>query len=277
MGCFARAIVMRQSRYERRNLLLFFLIAFAWSWALWLSEILFDLHLYLAPFGPTIAAFILVFMTARRRGIKELLMRAFDIRFKKIWLIPIFFLMPAIVGFSLLLSVMSGDPVPELEVLSEPAVIIPAFFYILFLGGPVAEEFGWRGYALDRLQARYSALLSSILLGIVWGLWHLPLFFMEEQEIYRNVPIAGFILGTIFLSILFTWIYNNTNGSILAVLLFHTTGNLAHFIFPAMGTTWGGLYSVILNVIVVALVLIIWGPKKMVREKTPKISSSNGG
>jgi hypothetical protein len=155
--------------------------------------------------------------------------------------------------------------------------IIPAFFYILFLGGPVAEEFGWRGYALDRLQVRYSALVSSIILGVVWGLWHLPLFFMQGQDMYRNAPVWGFILGTVFLSVLFTWIYNNTGKSILAVLLFHTMGNLSHFIFPAMATTWGGLYSVILNTVVVIAVLTIWGPKTMIRQKDAKTPASGTG
>lgn len=255
-----------QNKSESRNLLLFFLIAFAWSWLLWMPEVLWGYRLYLAPFGPTIAAFILSYLTEGMDGVKDLLKRGLSLKFKKIWLIPIFLLMPAIVGLSLLLAVLSGDPMPEIPVLSQPWVIIPAFFYILFLGGPVAEEFGWRGYALDRLQKYYNALVSSVILGIIWGLWHLPLFYMEGQDIYRNVPIWGFILGTIFLSILFTWIYNNTGRSILAVLLFHTMSNLSHFIFPAMATTWGGLYSVILNVIVVILVLVIWGPKRMVRE-----------
>jgi len=129
----------------------------------------------------------------------------------------------------------------------------PCIFYILFLGGPLQEEFGWRGYALDRLQEKYNALVSSVMLGFIWGLWHLPLFFMPRQEMYYNVPILGFILGTIFFSIIFTWIYNNTSRSILAVLLLHTTGNLSHFIFPVGATTWGGLYSVVLNAVVVAL------------------------
>lgn len=106
-----------------------------------------------------------------------------------------------------------------------------------------------------------------MILGIVWGLWHLPLFFMKGQDIYHNIPIFWFIFGTVFLSILFTWIYNNTNRSILAVLLFHTVGNLAHFIFPALGTKLGGLISVILNVCVVIIVLIIWGPKSLVRKQ----------
>mgnify|MGYP001262147068 CR=1 FL=1 len=141
----------------------------------------------------------------------------------------------------------------------------------MFLGGPVAEEFGWRGYALDRLQARFNATVSSVLIGVIWGLWHLPLFFMKGQDMYHNVPILGFVLGTVFLSILFTWIYNNTNGSILAALLFHTMGNLSHFIFPAMSTAIGGLISVILNVIFVTLIMVIYGPKRLSRYKEQQI------
>jgi len=256
---------------EKRNLCLFFIMAFAWSWLLWLPEVLWDLRLYLAPFGPTVAAFILTYMSEGLDGIKRLLGRGLDFRFGKVWLIPIFLLMPAIVGFSLLLAILSGEPAPEIAVLSQPWVIIPAFFYILFLGGPVEEEFGWRGYALDRLQIYYNALISSIIIGIIWGLWHLPLFFMPRQEMYYNVPIWGFILGTVLFSIIFTWVYNNTGKSILAVLLLHTTGNLSHFIFPLNTTKLGGLYSLILNIIVVIIILIIWGPEKMTRTQKKRL------
>jgi len=252
-------------RTETRNLVLFFLIAFAWSWLLWLPQILWGISLFLAPFGPTVAALLLTAINEGGRGVKALLKRGVDFGFRKVWLLPIFLLMPAIVGLSLLLAVLGGEPLPEVPVLAQPWSIIPAFFYILFLGGPLAEEFGWRGYALDRLQTRFNALVASIILGVVWGLWHLPLFFMPGQDIYRNMPIWGFILGTVFFSILFTWIYNNTGRSILAVLLFHTVGNLAHFIFPAVATTWGGLYSLVLNVVVVIIVVAVWGPRRLAR------------
>ncbi|MEM2875438.1 MAG: CPBP family intramembrane glutamic endopeptidase [Candidatus Bathyarchaeia archaeon] len=201
---------------------------------------------------------------------KELLKRGLDFRFRRIWFIPIFLLMPVVVGLSLLLSIVSGEQVPEITILAQPWVVVPAFFYILFLGGPVEEEFGWRGYALDRLQTLFNAFFSSVILGILWGLWHLPLFFMPRQEMYYNVPVWGFILGTILFSIIFTWVYNNTGRSILGVILLHTMGNLSHFIFPVNATTLGGLYSLILNVIVVIIVLVIWGPKRMVREQSVK-------
>jgi membrane protease YdiL (CAAX protease family) len=267
-GLSSRKIEQKHS--VNRNLWMFLALTFAWSWLFWMPEILWGIRLYVAPFGPTIAAIILTILTEGRKGIKELLKRGLSLKFRKIWLFPIFLLMPALTGLSLLIAIWAGEPVPEMPVLSQPLAIIPAFFYILFLGGPLAEEFGWRGYALDRLQASHSALVSSVLLGIIWGLWHVPLFFMEGQDIYRNVPIWAFILGTVLLSILFTWVYNNTGKSILAVLLFHTMGNLSHFIFPAMATAWGGLYSLLLNVVVVAVVLAVWGPKTMMRQRVTK-------
>jgi len=124
---------------EKRNLLLFFLVAFAWSWLLWLPEVLWNFRLYLAPFGPTVSAFILTYANDGLNGVKELLKRGIDFRFKKIWWIPIFFLMPAIVGFSLLLSILSGS-YAEIAILFQPLIIIPAFFYIFVFG----RSFGGR-------------------------------------------------------------------------------------------------------------------------------------
>jgi len=257
-------------QFEQKNLLIFFLLTFFWSWIFWMPEVFWGIRLYLAPFGPTISAFILTFINEGVIGVKKLLKRGMDFKFKKIWFIPIFLLMPSIVGLSLLIAIILGETPPSVPIASQPWIIIPAFFQILFLGGPVAEEFGWRGYALDRLQKRFNALWSSVILGIIWGIWRLPLFFMKGQDIYRNVPFIGFIMGTIFLSILITWIYNNTGKSILAVLIFHTMGNLAHFIFPAMGTQWGGLFSVILNILIVSIILIFWGPQTLTRNSDDK-------
>jgi len=173
---------------EDRSLLLFFLIAFAWSGILWLPEILWGISLGVAAFGPTVTAFLLTYLNQRHGGVIKLLSRAADYHFAKIGLIPIFLLMPLIVGGALLFSTVAEEVTPSMPVLSNPWLVLVGFVYILFLGGPVEEELGSRGYALDRLQARYSALTSSVILGVVWSMWHLPLFFFS-QTIYYQKPV----------------------------------------------------------------------------------------
>jgi len=207
----------------------------------------------------------LTYLNEGKRGVKNLLKRGVDYRFRKIWYVPIFFLFPVITGGALLLAILSGETLPKLSVLSNPFLIVVGFVYIFFLGGPFQEEWGWRGYALDRLQARWNALVSSLILGVFWGIWHLPLFFIYGT-IQSQTPIWGFMILILCGTILFTWVYNNTGGSILATMLFHTMNNLSFLVFPTLETTLGGLYLLILNIVFVAVILTIWGTKTLVRK-----------
>jgi membrane protease YdiL (CAAX protease family) len=102
------------------------------------------------------------------------------------------------------------------------------------LGGPLQEEFGWRGLLLDRLQARFSPLWASVMTGLAWGFWHFPLFFMPRLEMYYQRPIWGLLLSTVLVSILMTAVFNRTGGSIFMALLLHTSFNWSHYAFPAL-------------------------------------------
>jgi membrane protease YdiL (CAAX protease family) len=98
---------------------------------------------------------------------------------------------------------------------------LPTFVPLIIIG-PVSEEFGWRGYLLAKLQQRLSALSSSLAVGIVWGSWHLPLFIMAGTSQHElHLPFTGFLVGTVALSILMTWVSNNTRNSIWAAILMH--------------------------------------------------------
>ncbi|MEM4657564.1 MAG: type II CAAX endopeptidase family protein [Candidatus Methanosuratincola sp.] len=273
---------MQDHKTGWRNLVLFFSITFAFSWvfwvpqalvskgmltaAPWLSEFLFSPY-NPAAFGPLVGAVVLTYTEGGKERVAALFRKITKYRIGQ-WYLPVFLVSPAIMGLALLMAVLSGDPLPELAAFSDPLTLLFAFAYIFFLGGPFQEEFGWRGYALENLQQRRSAFTSSAVLGAVWGAWHLPLFYIQGT-IQSQTPIWGFFVLIICGAFLFTWIYNNTGGSVLAVMIYHTMNNLAYLIFPTLETETGGLYLLILNVLAVAVVLKLYGAKKMVRGNVP--------
>lgn len=263
-------MMIEESESKNRNLCLYFLIAFAWSWFFWLLQML-GFNLYVAPFGPFVAAFLLTYIHESTGGVKKLLRKGFDPRIGKIWYIPTILLWPVIAGISFLGASSSEGVAPKLAILSQPWLILWNFVYILFLGGPLQEEFGWRGYALTRLQARYSALVSSVVVGLIWAIWHLPLNLMYLTGPQYQVGIAWLsstVILFVFVSILFTWIYNNTGGSILATLVFHTMLNLSTYVvFPVFETETGPAYFLFSITVVAIIILAIFGAKRMVRDK----------
>ena len=194
---------VNSSKRESRNLLLYFLFAFGFTWLFWVPEALamrgllgssFVVDFLLGPnnpaaWGPLVSAVLLTWWNEGGSGIVRLLRRGVDHGFAKVWWIPIILVFPIIHGGALLLAVVGGASFPELFWLSDPLLIVVYFVTALLFQGPLQEEFGWRGYALDRLQARFNALGSSVILGFMWGLWHLPYFLIGTDVIY----LYGFV------------------------------------------------------------------------------------
>ncbi|MCW7080581.1 MAG: methyltransferase domain-containing protein [Candidatus Methanospirare jalkutatii] len=268
----------------------FFALALGISWFFWMWVILLGWNVFTFPaiifgalglFGPAIAEIILISRTHDKKQWRDYWQRVFDIRrIGKRWHLVIWLTFPVLNTFALLLSVLAGSPWPEFEtarnLLSEPLRILPFAVFIL-LYGPLPEELGWRGYALDGLQARYNALFSSLILGVVWASWHLPLFFMKGQwqhDVLKfgTLDFWTFIFSPIFLSILFTWIYNNTNRSTLSAILFHFMCNFSGNLIPL--SKQGRLYSLILIIILSIVVTLIFGPKTLTRNKRERQTRS---
>lgn len=219
---------------------LFFAVAFAFSWTFWIPNVLAVQGVALpsaltnflasplnpAAFGPFFAAFLLTFLQQGGKGVLELLKRGIDFRFKKIWLAVILLVPLILFGGAVWTSVLAGARAADWSVVSNPPYALVGFFVILFTAGPLQEEFGWRGYALPRLQSRFGALIASLILGFFWWLWHLPAVFIPGRFMTNDIVVFLALLVVITLSsILFTWIYNNTNGSVLATILMHTAMN----------------------------------------------------
>jgi membrane protease YdiL (CAAX protease family) len=117
---------------------------------------------------------------------------------------------------------------------SSPLELVPQIAILFLIIGIVnGEELGWRGFALPRLQARYNALTSSLLLGVIWTIFHLPLFFTVTGSSQTDWSITSFLVSTIAMTVLYTWMFNNTRGSVFMAYLFHAAAN-----------TWSQVFSV---------------------------------
>jgi membrane protease YdiL (CAAX protease family) len=198
------------------------------------------------------------------RNIGPFKKKGVDFRFKKIWLVAILLLPLVIFTGGTLFSALSGATKLDFSALSNPPYAIIAFFVILLTGGPLQEEFGWRGYALPRLQSRFSALVSSLILGFFWWLWHLPLVFIPGRFMADNL-LLFLAVEIVLTSILFTWIYNNTDGSVSSALLLHTTMNWSIWLFlPGMKTNFSIIgFTVVLLLIAVLVILRVWGTARL--------------
>jgi membrane protease YdiL (CAAX protease family) len=150
---------------------------------------------------------------------------------------------------------------------------------LLFLG-PLSEELGWRGYALERLQARWNGLTSSLILGVIWSLWHLPLFYIvgTSQYLY-DLSFLGFLVGTTASSILYTWVYNNTGGSIWSAVFLHWIYTYALDTLSVGMTPPPADYQWLQYVpylIIAAVVVVVWGSKTLTRGQGKGVQSGNG-
>ncbi|MHB1459044.1 MAG: CPBP family glutamic-type intramembrane protease, partial [Armatimonadota bacterium] len=143
-------------------------------------------------------------------------------------------------------------------------------FLPLLIIGPLSEEIGWRGYALERLQTRWNALTSSLIVGLVWALWHLPLFMMVGTSYHETgVSFFGFLIRLMASSILFTWLYNNTKQSLWSAILLHWL-----YTYAAQAVSSGVTQTPAYNwleclpyVTIAAVVVLIWKPHTLSRPQ----------
>lgn len=241
---------------EGRSPLVYFVLALFYSWLLWMPSIVtglgiefgLDAETYtaitvpLGAFGPLAAALTLI---ARQHGWKEgwqFIRQAFDFKTK-----PIYFLLALAIplGYHVIAHYLA--PLFKLQVansllgLAVPEgsspwtigfVLILYFLFILVLGGG-QEEFGWRGYAQIPLQERYGVIKASLLIGAVWGVWHLPLWIMPGDG-HSTYSFLAFLIMIISQAIVYAWLYNASGQKLIIPLLFHAMQNTAMGPFPVL-------------------------------------------
>ena len=193
----------------------------------------------LSAFSSSLAGIALVLIEGRKDGLRELLSRALIWRVSiQWWIFALSFMVVPALTTPYLFHLLGG-PAVDWSGLKPLYAAIPSFFVLTILAG-VGEEFGWRGFLLPRLQARHNALVSAFIVGVVWSVWHIPMFLIKgtmqyQLQLQRGLILAilGYAVWLIAHSIQFTWLFNNTKGSVLMAAVLHGATN-----------AWSGYFGV---------------------------------
>jgi len=267
---------------SRAGLPLYFAGAFGITWLCWGLAALIgrelialpvptDLLMLLGGLGPLVAAIGVAARRSGGAGVRALLGRLLGWRVGPVWYAVALLAWPAVDLVLILLNLAAGGALPPAPPASVWLAVPGLFLRTVLLGGGLYEEVGWRGFALPRLQERYGALAASLLLGLVWAAWHLPLWFVPGQEM---PPFLLFVPNVVALSVVLAWLYNGTQGSLLIVALAHTANNVAFRVFgqavaamPADGLRVGPLVTdVAVPVAMVVLLALLTDPRTLTRR-----------
>ena len=266
---------------RRHPLVWYFVLAYAGSWlvegvygALQPRHVLPGWWLDLLTFlGPTAAAFTMTAVVSGRAGMLALLRRYVQGRSSVIWYLLALVGIPALafLGYLALPGAPSDLRLPSVGFI---LTYINVYGWTFALGGPLGEEPGWRGFALPRLQQTHGPLVGSLILGVLWAFWHLPLFFVlphyngagnNLMEIVRAFVV--FVLFVAGVTVLFTWIFNRTGGGLLFVMLAHASMNTAFNLFPAFFPGLSAL-SWVSSASVISFALVVLATALVVAELT---------
>lgn len=247
----------------RHDLGLYFALAYLFSWVLWPLVILNPTSSPLVPFGPLIAAVIVALLAGGKPELWALLRQLGRWRIHVIWYV-IAFLGPFVVAVvTAFLATAAGAQVRSTGAYTDWQAIGVFFLTAMIIVG-LFEEVGWRGFALPRLQHRLAAIWAALVLGVLWALWHLPELISDPT---RQRPPLQFIVWTLALSVIFSWLYNSTNGSLPIVIICHAAIDTAgRFMLPEFAGDGYQLvwwFMVGLYVLAAVAVVLVAGTKRL--------------
>jgi membrane protease YdiL (CAAX protease family) len=250
---------------KRHALIIFFVLAYIFTWLGWLVPEQVDrstaLGLIAAAItyplmaGPLLAAILVTVIAEGKDRLIDLLRKFIHWRVGWGWYAVALLLGPVLGLTATYLNVLFGAPDPTAMLLASWTSIFMFFAIRLVnpLDGPMQEELGWRGFALPRIQERYAALAANLILGVLVAGWHLPLVLMGKLPLFA-------LLGTVAATIIFGWIYNNTGGSVLLVLIAHAADGLIRADFAGADLTRFFIFYVAAWWVAVLIVLVLYGP-----------------
>ena len=276
---------------KRHSLVLGIVLMFLLTWPIDLAssglmpfKVPFLVYLFLG-WGFVVASVMMTGLTLGREGVVSLLKRYLQWRVGWKWYLVAFLLAPSLIVLAVYINAaLVGVPPDFSTVMAHKifgeAAYLPLFILPFFLVDLIAngEEIGWRGYVLPRLQAKYSALTSTLILGVIWGFWHLPKYLSH----WNTVSFAWFMVHTMAYAVILTWLCNNTKGSLLLVAISHASSNTAGVFMPMANTVSSenmGAYIifVLLEVITAVMIIIVSGPERFSRTGSVQVQASPSG
>jgi membrane protease YdiL (CAAX protease family) len=258
-----------------------------WTWSFWLIATLWGTTIWQPPalyffliggMGVLVGGIMMNHLMYSSLGLRDLARRILDpSRVAGRWWAVILLFFPAL---TLLAGSVAGalgsssslDFSHTLTLVTNPLSLVGLMAFTLIIG-PLPEEVGWRGYFLDRMQTRFSALPASLIVGFLHWSWHLPLFLLPGYwAAFGTTPPSPLNLAFVVLpaTVLYVWVYNNTGRSVLATILFHFTGNFSGQFFgiSEIATT----YRLVLALVAVVFIVWRWGPKTLRRDRQSQTS-----
>jgi membrane protease YdiL (CAAX protease family) len=256
---------------QRYPLISYFAMTYGFSWLGWLPYILsqdglgvLPFHLPFASFaivpgaflGPILSGFLMVKAIEGKTGVRHLLRRMVQWRVAWYWYAFALIAIPLIrtLGVFVLPGVLETARVDGLQT---SLMVYLSFLPITIMISGLAEEPGWRGFALPRLQERYGPLLGTLLLGLLWSIWHFPLFLTSWAPSHDLLTLITFTAAATAIAVIITWVFNHTRGSLLIAILLHGAVDayspVVLFADPRVST----VLSTMIGFAAVALLLII--------------------
>ncbi len=259
----------------------FFGITFLITWSSWFLSAYFSYQeamgnvqaLFMIPglFAPLTAAMIMIYRAKSPELWREYRDRLLNFNRLRPAMVPIMlFLMPAAILASIAVSLLFGKSADQFAIVRQfgfSAGPVPVLLLLIFV--PALEEMGWRGYGVDSLRSRFNLFNTSLLFGLLWALWHLPMFFINHyyhNELLSNwVYTANFWVSIFPTAIIINWLYYRNNRSVIACFLFHLTVDLACEMFQVEQFT--KCISTVILILIAAWIVI--AERKLFFEENP--------
>lgn len=221
--------------FARFPLICYFIIAVIWSWIVVIVHVVFGLPttaltIVLITMGPFVAGFVMQAILNGREGVLHLLKRLIRVKVNWVWYllvlvgVPLFLVAGTIVLPGALASMNLAGP--------DWLAYTWQFVMVALIAGPLLEEPGWRGFALPRLEAKFGywgPLVGTLILGVIWALWHFPQYMMPDWAAQNGgfsiQSMLIYIASVIPMTIILSWVYNVTRGSLFMVVLAHASIN----------------------------------------------------